>query len=212
MTQSATTTPKEITATGMKGFLTWFKREQPGIYKAVAAQLPKIAPAAFSDYNGGGWKTAGMTRAQILRQTLNGSFAGRAGSGISGLADYAGYVDSSIPTFDDSSYGPPPAIATSQVDVASAANSGVDMSSIGNVIGSVLNTASKAYMSVTQAQTQQQIVNTQLARAAAGLPPLNTSLNQYGVPIVSASGTASGGSLLLIIGLGLGALVLMRRK
>jgi hypothetical protein len=45
-----------ITSTGPKGFLTWFKREQPAIYAQIAPALQQKYPQAFSGYMSGGWR------------------------------------------------------------------------------------------------------------------------------------------------------------
>lgn len=39
-----------IQDTGIRGYLKWLQRDQPGIYKAIAPQVAQYAPEAFSDY------------------------------------------------------------------------------------------------------------------------------------------------------------------
>jgi hypothetical protein len=39
-----------IQDTGIRGYLKWLQRDQPGIYKAIAPQIAQYAPEAFSDY------------------------------------------------------------------------------------------------------------------------------------------------------------------
>jgi hypothetical protein len=88
--------------------------------------------------------------------------------------------------------------------VATAANTGVSSTPVASAIGSVIGAASSVYMTSQQAALQNSIVQTNLQRAAAGLPPLNTSLSASGVPIVSSTGTlGSSGMLLMLLGGGL---------
>lgn len=220
------TTP--IKDTGIRGFLKWFKTQQPDLYKKIAPQLPQQVPAAFSGYHNGGWKTAGLSRDAAVEK-LNGMAAIYRGSfnnrvGVSGLSDYSSYFASggnyytspgistnvaayaSMPTANIPSSG-------SAVDVSDAANNGVSASTIANAIGTVVNSASQAYLTVQQANTQANLINTQLARAAAGLTPLTTSLSSVGVPTVTIPGlgSVSSGGLLLVGGAAL-LLLLMTSK
>lgn len=206
-------TPKPVTDTGIRGFLKWFKQVQPGLYKSVAPQIVKQVPAAFSNYHNGGWAVAGLSREDTVDK-LNAMYAGPSFSARSpqGFGDlYASYADFGgdlSNTFDPSSIAPPP-----ELDVAQAANTGVGQSTIAQNIGAVINGASKLILTGTQAATQAQIVNTQLQRAAAGLPPLTTSLNQYGVPMVTGvRGALTGSTMLLLLALGGGVLLAMSGK
>ena len=97
------------------------------------------------------------------------------------------------------------------VDVSDAANDGVSSTSLTSTISSIVNGISALYLTKKQADIQQQVVNTQLQRAAAGLPPLPTNLANLGVPQVSVglsagTGTAvaiAGGTLLLLFAFGI---------
>lgn len=229
---------KPITDTGIRGFLKWFKVQQPGIYAKVAPMLPSAVPAAFSGYHQGGWRVAGLSRDQAVEKlnamqntalgaVYRGKFANRVG--VSGLSDYSSYtsvgggvsyyssapsvgtqyIDATTPTANL----PSDAASAPSVDVATAANNGVSPSSVAYAVGDVINTASQAYLSATQAQTQANIINTQLQRAASGLAPLTTSLSSLGIPSVSAGlSTTSGGTLLLFGGGALLLLLLMGKK
>lgn len=199
-----------ITARGVQGFLLWFQREQPAIYAKVAPQLPAMVPKAFSNYN------------QYARRKKMGALGDDSSDD---LTDYmttdisSPAVDVSIPSFN-------PTIDTGEIDpgavstlnyasgatpspVALAANTSPVASPVTTAIGQTIAAASQIYMTTQQAALQQQLVNTNLQRAAAGLPPLNTSLNQLGVPTV-ASGISSG--TMLLIGGGALLLVLLSGK
>lgn len=155
-------TPK-IHDTGPRGFLKWFRREQPAIYAQIAPKLQKLAPQAFSSYMGGGWR----------RYKLGDT-----------------------------------------VDTADAANAGSATGDWANVVSQLINSASGAFQTYEQQQTQQQIIGAQLTQASLGRPPLNLSLGQSGVPQISFGATAQGttniGTLLLYGVLGYAGLKLLK--
>lgn len=170
-----------ITDTGMKGFLKWLQQFQPAVYAKIAAQLPSKAPQLFSDF-----EAAGGTLGAYQR-------------GLSGLGDATTGLDlQSIDVTGDASSAIP------TVDVADAANSGTTDSSSTDWLSSLINGVSQGFMTVTQAQTQQQLVNTQLQRAQAGLPPLSITPGTNGVPTISVAGVSgskwllAGGALLMV--------------
>lgn len=207
-----------ITTTGIKGFLLWFKREQPSLYNKIAPTLPATIPKAFSSYN---------ATNRHLRKIYKDSYVKRQGRTMGALSDYSSYTlptlyVTSASTADPvavnytSQLAPPsyianPATLTTDVStgdlqtvsvdsspVASAANTGTTSNAIATAIGQTVGAAAKVYLTNQQAQLQQSVVSAQLARAAAGLPPLNTSLNQLGVPTVSVSGSLTSSPLLLL--------------
>lgn len=183
-----------ITDTGIRGFLKWFKQEQPGVYKKVAATIAAQLPQAFSDYHAGDWRTAGMSRPQI-----NAMYNRR----------FSGFGDDTIPALDPNTLAPVDVTASligpATVDVSQAANTGSTSSSLASAIGSIISGASALYMTKQQLGIQQQVVNTQLQRAAAGLPPLSSSLSNLGVPQVAVGLTAGTGAGIALAG---GALLL----
>ncbi len=215
---------KPITSTGVKGFLEWYKREQPAIYNKIAPQLPHVAPKAFSNYN------------QMQRRlgcVYQGSYKNR---GVSGFGDFfdSPQYDSS-PAFELTTE--PPAIGPIDVGtinvgssyqqpifsadtgsywspVAQAANTSISSAPTIAAIGQVIGAASQIYMNNSQANLQQNVLNTQLQRAAQGLPPLNTSLAQLGVPIVSGGNLGSLGNsgMLLLLAGGVALVALMGKK
>lgn len=192
-------TTATITDTGIRGFLKWFKQEQPGIYAKVAPKLSTSVPQAFSGYHDGGWKLAGLSRQQI-NAMMNKKFNGLGDDS----SDFIDLSDDLAPVNVTASLIGAPAT----VDVAQAANTGSSSSSIASAIGGIIAGASTLYMTQQQLATQQQVVQTQLARAAAGLPPLPASLSNLGVPQV-AVGLSAGTSTILVIGGAALLLVLM---
>jgi hypothetical protein len=287
-----------INATGIKGFLLWFAREQPAIYAKIAPSLPSIAPKAFSNYNakmgvlfrkfsadrpglgalgaavqfrkfmadrpGLGSMTPfrppyerspGLPQEIYGLQGLAGSvqfrqfMADRPGLGKAtyrrigamlrnrqqrlGVKKMAGFGDTSNAAyFSTAMVAPTDAVTVNYTDVlsepvdvgtidpgdvsdintiapvASSANTGVSTTPVAAAIGSVIGAASSVYMTSQQAAMQNSLVQTNLQRAAAGLPPLNTSLSGSGVPIVSSTGSLGSGGLLFLLALGIGAVAL----
>lgn len=220
---------KQITDTGIRGFLKWFKAVQPGIYQKIAPALPKIAPHAFSDYHAGGWRVAGLTRDDAVKK-LRGipldkiykenfrrraSFSDLGQSYDVGYASYSAYTGSPTSSYVSNYTGAATGSESSspqEVDTADAANPGTVDTSTTNGIASLINSVSSGIIGVTAAASQAGLINTQLTRAQAGLMPLNTGLPQ-GVPFVPATtGTASGTEIFIFLALGAGALLLLSRK
>lgn len=93
--------------------------------------------------------------------------------------------------------------------VASAANTGSIGTGVTSAIGSLIGAAAAVVMNNQQAAALQSAVNTNLSRAAAGLAPLNTSVNSLGVPTVTSTGSMSSGTLLLLGGAAILAVMLL---
>ena len=186
---------QEITDTGIRGFLKWLKTVQPGIYAKVAPQLATKTPAAFSDYHAGGWRIAGLSHSQAVAR-------------LNGLGDTTNSLGISSPTIDSMAFDPNSVSAPAPVDVSTAANSGSGSTSTTDLIGSIIQGVSSLYLTKQQANIQQQVVNTQLQRAALGLPPLPTSLTNLGVPQVSVGLSTGTGGALAIAGVGIAGLIL----
>lgn len=159
-----------INDTGVRGFLKWFRAEQPGLYSKLAKEVSAKVPGAFDDYHNGNWKIAGLGQADAITQLS---------------------VDPSL-------------ITAPTVDVADAADAGNKSSSITDTISNIVKGISTLYMTKKQADIQQQVVNTQLQRAALGLPPLPQNLANLGVPQVNvglSSGTGTGIAVAAVVGL-----------
>jgi len=203
-----------IKDTGVRGFLLWFKREQPALFNKIAPQLPVTVPKAFSGYLDRTTRLGELYRNKMYSHRV----------GLEGMGDYFDYVASPMPdlvSIDLTSQISPIDVGTIDLGqptfntdtgsfsmpnispIAAAANSGSASTPIVNAIGQVIGAASQIYMTNQQAALQQQVLNTQLQRAQAGLPPLNTSLNQLGVPTISSTGNLGNMGTVFLIGGGL---------
>jgi hypothetical protein len=109
-------------------------------------------------------------------------------------------------TFDPASIQPLP------VDIPTAANDGAASSTLTDTIGNIVKGISTLYLTKKQADIQQQVVNTQLQRAALGLSPLPQSLANLGVPQVSVGLSTGTGTGIALIGGGLLLMMLFMRK
>jgi len=192
MTYSTTSAKPDISDTGLKGFLKWFQREQPNLYKQVAPALAKKYPRAFSDYN------------QSLAQDM-GHRRSMVSMGFRGLGDDSAITDI---TFDSSSLQVPTSV-TSAVDTADAANAGTTDSSVTGWLSSLIGGLTQGALAVNQVKTAQQVTQLQLQRAQMGLPPLNIDMSSLGVPTVGVGLSASTQSLVMWIAIGGGALLLL---
>jgi hypothetical protein len=224
------TTIKPVTDTGIRGFLKWFQQVQPGIYKQIAPQLPTKVPTAFGQYEAGGWRVAGLSRDEAVNK-LNKLYKSKKLSDfddddfdvdstditggdmldpITVNAVYTGGDTGAVTTNYGSSITPLTTAldvptAPVAVDVATAANSGPTSTSIVSAVGSLISAASNILLNNNAAKLQQQVVQTQLARAQAGLAPLTTSLNSLGVPTVTVGSTGMSSGMLLLLAAGVGA-------
>ena len=199
----------QINDTGVKGFLLWLKREQPGIYVKAAPIIAQQVPQAFSGYNAGAWRVAGLGRYEAMQRlgamgdsTTDINLATATPADVFGDSATIDLSTSSSPLSTASLATPP------TVDVSTAANSGASSSGIASTISSIVGGISALYLTKQQANIQQQVVNTQLSRAAAGLPPLPASLSNLGVPQVSV-GLSAGTGTGIAVAAGIGLLVLL---
>lgn len=169
----------QTTAAGTRGFLQWFRQWQPGIYAKIAPELPRKAPHLFSDFEDAG----GVAGAQA--RSLQG--LGDAATGLMVPIDLSAATDTTA--------------AVPSVDVADAANNTATDGSTANWLSSLIGGISGAYMTYTQAQNNQAIVNAQLQRAQEGLPPLSIAPGSNGVPTITAG--LGGSSNMLLVGGGI---------
>jgi hypothetical protein len=225
MTSPASSAPP-ITKTGIQGFLMWFKREQPAIYNKIAPSIPKVAPKAFSNYTARRKRLGAMYRRTFARHRVGVSGMGdyasyslptlyvTAPASTPVTVDYTAqltaptyasnpvtvdYSSQLTPSYDTSAVGNNLSTPTANVSpVASAANTGMVSTGTATAIGALIGAAAAVSLTNQQAALQQAAVQTNLTRAAAGLAPLNTSLNALGVPTVASS--SDGGTLLLLGG------------
>ena len=130
--------------------------------------------------------------ANSIQQAFPQAFSGYM---LGGWRKFAGLGDSTTPT----------------VDTSDAANSTAIDPSWGNTISQIIGTATGAYLSITQQQTQQAIVNQQLQNAANGKAPVPVSLSSSGITFGTAGMTAGTVLVLAVVGfLGLRAAGVIR--
>jgi hypothetical protein len=180
-----------ISATGMRGFLQWLQQDQPAIYAATATKIARAAPRAFSGYNSSvltGMRLAGGRRSMALR--------GYAGLGCCG---------SSCVTLASVGCGGAIAPVGVCIDTSCAANSGTTCASALTGVANIISAVSGAALGASAASSYNTLVQTQLARAQQGLPPLTLTSSAAGVPTIASALGSSSGTLLLVGG---GALVL----
>lgn len=200
--------------TGIRGFLKWFQQVQPDIYKKIAPNLPKQIPQAFSDYTNGGWRVAGLSRDDAVKK-LRSMRVGLGDTDMldpitveasySGVSDFSDAISPLSFDYNDASFSPV------SIDTSTAANNGPNYSGLGTALSSIISAASGAYLTANQSNIQNQVVQTQLQRAAAGLPPLPTSLTSLGVPQASIGATLPSGTMLLLLA-GIGGLMFLSKK
>lgn len=156
-----------VTATGTKGFLQWLQQFQPAVYAKIAPELPRKAPQLFSQFEAAGGLGAYMQRRSLA---------------LAGLGDATTDASMGLQPIDLT------AIDQSQLpDVATAADSTPPDTSSTSWLSSLINGVSSAFLTVNQAQQQSAIVNAQLQRAQAGLPPLTVTPGAAGIPLISTS-------------------------
>lgn len=225
-TLKATPTPAGDTATGIrirravnqpgakgkKGLLLWINAAFP---KAMANQI--IAAA-------GQHLTPGMVAAS--QSAAAGPAAGSLGRTARTMGAYRGspYVRRFNPLRGMGAFGDDtdPTLATITVDPTSVSDatsaavinatdsSAADPSWLSSV-STAISAVGQAYLTKTQIDASQQIFNTNLQRAQAGLPPIPTNPTAYGLPAPTVNFGLSSTTLtpLLWLGGGLGVILLI---
>jgi hypothetical protein len=94
-------------------------------------------------------------------------------------------------------------------DSSAGVPSTTSSSGILDTVKNALTIASQAYLTKTQLDAQGKILDMQIQRAKAGLPPLNIDPSQYGVPSVNIGVSANVKQLAIWAGLGIGGLFLL---
>ena len=178
-------TVQAIGATGLKGFLQWLQQDQPAIYAATASKIAKAVPKGFSGFNGSA-KTAARLAVGRRSMRLRG-YGGLGCCAVQSVGTCA--ATDCTPNFN---------ICTS-----CAANSGATCSSSLTGVASIINSVAGAALSASELANYNSMVQSQLARASTGLPPLTLSSGAVGVPTVSSALSGSTGTILLVAGAGL---------
>ncbi len=168
------------TDTGIRGYLKWLQRDQPGIYARVAPYIVQQAPAAFSDHE----------QSQAMGSLM-------------------GLADGTTTTFDTTDmFGNQTAVTYPGSDVASAANSGAADPSTTSIIANLVSAVGQAYMTKQQLDLLNKVNNIQLTNAQLGLPQMDLSTLHLGLPQVGVNVGLSGSTLTAGgIALGVAALI-----
>jgi hypothetical protein len=172
-------TQQAITDTGLKGFLLWLKADQPGVYAATASKIAKAAPRGFSGFNG---SVKMSRRLAVANRSMR----------LRGLGDCCGLTSVGICSALMS-----PNIC---IETSCAANSGSTCSADLTGIANIINSVTGAALTAAQQAQYNSMINSQLARAQTGLPPLTLSSSSSGIPLLSGLAGGSTGTLLLLGG------------
>jgi hypothetical protein len=207
-----------VTSKGTKGLLLWIQQAMPDFYAELSPKLVAMAKANPQPKTGTvkspkvGSLSCGM-QAQ-LRDLYMGSFRGRSGLGDvtaydSPVVDYASYLSSPIdtsislsnPGFTDLTVAP----SSSTTNAATVATTAPTSPSLANAISSIANAVSVGTLASAQVSANNTLLQTNLARAQQGLPPLTTTTSANGLVTLGSS------SSLLLLGLGVLLLIGMSK-
>lgn len=214
-------TPNDVAAhignaRGARAFLKWVEAALP-----AAISGPVLAYAAGLNQNGKNLSGLGITwrtrpfqppSARPLVRALSGY-----GGGLGAMGD--GTSDAIVTAFDFSSPDVTSSITEPNFTVTADQTGATDsppssswLSSIGSALSSAISAAGQAYLTVSQVNTANKIVNTNLQLAAQGKPLINATPAQLGLTgptlNVGLSSTTQnallwlGGGLLLVVLLG----------
>jgi hypothetical protein len=185
-------------APGFPGFFQWLANANPQAFQAAIAAVPPHLISATKVARTGGATLAGI---------YGDNFARRRGLGDT--SDYSYYTGSTVPVttsltpatlntnFDTGSVSAPATVAVADTGETTAAP---QPSSAG--AAQLISAITSAGQAIVTGVNQQTLFNTNLARAAAGLPPLTGSGS-------AITGVASDPTTLLLIGGGILAVVLV---
>lgn len=174
-----------ITAKGTKGFLQWLKTAQPDFYAYLSPQLVAMAK-------------------QSTLQGLNCM------PKMSGLGDYSNYASYSSPSVSIDAGANPGfndlTIASGTSDAASAASSGPTSAGLAATIAALANGYSAVTLTGAQISANNTLLQTNLARAQQGLPPLTMGAGGT----LSVAGSSN--TMLLLLGVGVVAALALGGK
>jgi len=187
-------------APGFPGFFQWLAKSNPDAFPAVLASVPPRLISATKVARTGGATLMGL---------YSDSFARRGGLGDT--SDYSSYAGSSAVStnlnpatlnmnFDSGSVSAPATVSIADTGETSGAP---QQSSAGTA--QLISAITSAGQAVVNGVNQQTLFNTNLARAAAGLPPLTGAGSVI-------TGIAASSSTMLLIGAAVLALVLLMSR
>jgi hypothetical protein len=176
-------------SSGTKGLLQWLKATQPDFYAYLSPQLIQAAKAKGFSGIGCGYP-AGLGR-------MGDTYTDYAGAPAPATTDiYAGVN----PGFTDLT------IAPSTTDAVSASSSAPTSMALATTISALANGYSNATLTSAQISANNTLLQTNLARAQQGLPPLTAqALASGGIGLTSNSG-------LLLLGVAAVAAIMLGSK
>lgn len=200
-----------ITATGTKGLLQWMKTYQPTLYAAANPQLlayakKQNAQATANRAANGGATPASMGVLGILaagafsRQQAMGSMLGELGDYYVSYSENSGAppsidLSSEIDTINVAPITPPatPDLTipptSNATDSASVASSSATSSGFANIISSIAKGVGTVALTAAQVNANNTLLQTNLARAQQGLPPLTATTTASGLTTLGSSST-----------------------
>ena len=199
-----------ITATGTKGLLQWMKTYQPALYAAANPQLLAYAKqqngqaaaqraSGFGRYNGLGF-ARGMGRVgaigELFAPNISEQFTAIPLSATSVTTDPSTGIDTdSLTTINVSPIideVPPDLTITpdsTASDSASVASSSPTSSGFANIISSIAKGVGTVALTAAQVNANNTLLQTNLARAQQGLPPLTATTTASGLTTLGSSST-----------------------
>jgi hypothetical protein len=189
-----------ITSTGTKGFLTWMKHYLPDMYAYVSPRLVSVVQSqGLSGFGSlgcpqnrrlGRLGRLGQDDSSNTYDSISNSILTAQTSDLLSVANPADTLDiSSIANVNIPS-----------VDAASAASSAAPTNAITSAINSLVGAYNATAITNANISANNTLLQTNLARAQQGLPPLTTAVNPS-TGLLSTIGTSLGSSGILIIGI-----------
>ncbi|MGH2855476.1 MAG: hypothetical protein ACRDLF_14940 [Solirubrobacteraceae bacterium] len=180
-----TTSAKTLSTPGTKGFLLWAKENIPWVYQAYAMRGVGSVVATQGTTMGdvSDFLTTDLSSSSLLAPTDTVDQAVAAAGGLS----------------------------ASVSDPASAASTAPTSSSLTSIFSGLASAVGSVFLTKQQLDTQNQLVQLQLQRAQAGLPPLNVSslgLPQLGPTLNLGLSSTTQSALFWVLGIGGGVLLL----
>ncbi len=197
-------------AKGKKGFLLWVNAAFP---KAIADRITAAAAPHVSSGMVSASQSAAMgPGASNIQGTARTMGAYRGAPYIRRFNPLRGFGDTSTdPTLASITVDPTDVSSTTSAAVINATDSSAADPSWLSSVSTAISAVGQAYLTKTQIDASQQIFNTNLQRAQAGLPPIPTNPTAYGLPAPTVNFGLSSTTLtpILWLGGGLGLILLI---
>jgi hypothetical protein len=209
--------PQPNAPAGFPGFFAWLKATQPALYNYAKVALPAQVTQAEGHRTGGATLSGlGMTTRPPTKRRPRAGFFGEnmdPTTGLRGLGDDSD-IDS-LATADLTDFSVGNSIINTPLPTVNIPDTNAETSSVGvppspstSTVAQIVNTLTAAAPSVLNDINSQTLFNTQLARAQAGLPPLNTAAYGIGTTLSSLGSAAP----ILLLGGGLVLFLMLSKK